>query len=767
MKYLFKKSIALILVIVLIVSVIQPAFFVYANNSSEPFTDVVNHWAQNEILELVQKGIINGMGQGKFAPESHVTREQFIKLLVATDGGIKKYENQFLFNDLSENSWSYPYILTALKSGIVYTTDYTDNNMRPELSITRQETALMMSRMLGLHDTSDTELSDVKSTKNREAVNSVINAGLMQGFPDKTFKGTALTTRAQAAVLIKRILVYMENDAAQNPSDMVSLKDKVKHLNGDVYNDIQSIDLKQNEMTLNSTKKFANMKEGDIFYLPPNDDYTGGIIREIDTIDENTITFQEPELKKVLGEMNVNKSTAVSFENFVPDEDLQITSSNENSNPSASLSPIKTESSPGKYKLNKLYKPVPSVTFGSKKVSITASNDQLKINLNGLNIQQQVELSGELILKNARLESDCKFNLSGEKKLEAILQAELLNNLNIKISGSSAIPPINLGEVPIPVYGPLYAEASLQLIINAEGSVDVDISLTNNICAGFSYSNKNKVGFVPINKSTSDVKMSPLKLKAQIKSVFSADVGLKFAGIDLVDFKVMPGTVLNVEGQLEIIGENYIHGNLYIILSTEIEGFHNITKLLGVKELSYKWDIWSEDNTPWQRLFCVDLNTRTVRFVNDFSACKHEKEKTNNFRELLRMGILEENGIKIGDNINDVIKKYGCPISEHGDMDGTYRTFKGVSYEIISEDNEYVSSLFFENGYNINTNITAKEIIDILGSPDGFYGGQDCSSFLACIGYKSGDYYLIIYFTIACENIEDLYNLKPCRLEVS
>jgi hypothetical protein len=51
------------------------------------FTDVAaNHWAFNEISLLTEKGIVSGMGDGTFAPDTFVTREQFIKLLVLSCG---------------------------------------------------------------------------------------------------------------------------------------------------------------------------------------------------------------------------------------------------------------------------------------------------------------------------------------------------------------------------------------------------------------------------------------------------------------------------------------------------------------------------------------------------------------------------------------------------------------------------------------------------------------------------------------------------------
>ncbi|MDO4618944.1 MAG: S-layer homology domain-containing protein [Clostridia bacterium] len=46
------------------------------------FTDTENHWANSYIAHGVALGIINGMGDGSFAPEESVTFAQTVKMLV-------------------------------------------------------------------------------------------------------------------------------------------------------------------------------------------------------------------------------------------------------------------------------------------------------------------------------------------------------------------------------------------------------------------------------------------------------------------------------------------------------------------------------------------------------------------------------------------------------------------------------------------------------------------------------------------------------------
>lgn len=51
------------------------------------FTDVAaNHWAANNIVTAYKQGIINGMGDGTFAPEANVNYEQAVKMVVCALG---------------------------------------------------------------------------------------------------------------------------------------------------------------------------------------------------------------------------------------------------------------------------------------------------------------------------------------------------------------------------------------------------------------------------------------------------------------------------------------------------------------------------------------------------------------------------------------------------------------------------------------------------------------------------------------------------------
>lgn len=85
---------------------------------ADTFTDVTSaHWAANVIQTAYNAGIINGMGDGTFAPDSPVTFEQAVKMIVCAIG----------YGNLGEGLGGYPtgYINVAARKGIEVTKNVT------------------------------------------------------------------------------------------------------------------------------------------------------------------------------------------------------------------------------------------------------------------------------------------------------------------------------------------------------------------------------------------------------------------------------------------------------------------------------------------------------------------------------------------------------------------------------------------------------------------------------------------------------------------
>ena len=106
------------------------------------FSDVKSHANKTAIEALAARKIINGMGDGTFAPDKNMTRAEFATITVKALGLTAKANNNF--NDVKTSDWFAPYVGSANTYGIV--NGVGDNKFNPSGTITRQEAATMVAR---------------------------------------------------------------------------------------------------------------------------------------------------------------------------------------------------------------------------------------------------------------------------------------------------------------------------------------------------------------------------------------------------------------------------------------------------------------------------------------------------------------------------------------------------------------------------------------------------------------------------------------------
>lgn len=209
------------------------------------FPDIEEHWAKEYIDSLAMDGVISGMSDGSFAPDSAVTREQFLKMLmIATSKSVTErntYENPPKadsesenppFEDVSAERWSYYYIKEAY-GNIIFTEEYGEN-FEPVRDITREEAAVWMARSLQLSE-AEPEFTDNELIGNKNLVGASAAAGLISGFPDKSFGPGQTLTRAQAAVILSKAERYNAQAMLSNYTE--SIKEFTRDLNGDNEDD--------------------------------------------------------------------------------------------------------------------------------------------------------------------------------------------------------------------------------------------------------------------------------------------------------------------------------------------------------------------------------------------------------------------------------------------------------------------------------------------------------------------------------------------------
>ncbi len=172
------------------------------------FSDLTeSSWAEEAILSLYEKGIINGYEDKTFGPDNMVKREEFIKMLLEA---LKLTNNNAAcdFADVNDGEWYYRYIASAADLGIAQGINETEFGVGQ--NITREQMATFVMRALkaanliseteksaGLFD-DDSSISEYA----REAVYTMKKLGIINGYPDGTYLPSKKTSRAEAAYVI-------------------------------------------------------------------------------------------------------------------------------------------------------------------------------------------------------------------------------------------------------------------------------------------------------------------------------------------------------------------------------------------------------------------------------------------------------------------------------------------------------------------------------------------------------------------------------------
>ena len=243
-----RKLISLLLTAVLLCTASVPALAAPGNIS-----DLEGHWAQAEIETAINERWVNGYPDWTFHPEGTITRAEFTKMLLAAlrlkpeSQTVQWMKDHACYREHVRNETArYSPLLVlpvghwfttqgwkdaAVYSGILVPSDYTEYAFYPDQAISRYEIAVLTVRALGLvypaaHANGD-ELpftdQDTFQGWVRGYIREATNAGILTGYPDGSFSPKAPATRAEAVVMVSRVLDYMEEGLDLN------IQTKVRH----------------------------------------------------------------------------------------------------------------------------------------------------------------------------------------------------------------------------------------------------------------------------------------------------------------------------------------------------------------------------------------------------------------------------------------------------------------------------------------------------------------------------------------------------------
>ncbi len=176
-----KKTLALVLVLAMM-------FSLCAVSASADFTDDAEIKYTEAVEVLTAIGVIDGMGDGSFAPNGTLTRAQAAKIIVYLLGAEGLASAAVAsFDDVAADHWAADFIAYCAEEGIV--SGYGDGNFGPEDVLTGYQWAKMLLVALGF-DADEYELGGTAWQINTAKLANKVNlfAGNLKG--DKTVAAT-------------------------------------------------------------------------------------------------------------------------------------------------------------------------------------------------------------------------------------------------------------------------------------------------------------------------------------------------------------------------------------------------------------------------------------------------------------------------------------------------------------------------------------------------------------------------------------------------
>lgn len=186
--------------------------------------DLANHWARTSVESGVSAGYIAGYPDGSFKPDRTITRAEFFKLLTGALGH-SGTQTGTEFTDSDHWAFAQGTIQAAVGAGLLFPPDY-GTQFGPDTPIARREIVLAAVRALGKQPLVD-EKNAVLGTADAASYETWLKGwavvamrdGIIGGYPDGSLGLNRTATRAEALVMVQRILSKVTMELTEFEAD--------------------------------------------------------------------------------------------------------------------------------------------------------------------------------------------------------------------------------------------------------------------------------------------------------------------------------------------------------------------------------------------------------------------------------------------------------------------------------------------------------------------------------------------------------------------
>ena len=186
--------------------------FVEVQPEPLPFTDVnEGDWFHDAVRYVYDNGLMDGVGDGQFAPNATTNRAMVVTILYRL-AGEPDVSGDVAFTDVEPGLWYTDAVLWAAEKGIV--NGISETEFAPAGDLTREQLATVLYRYaegMGYDVSASVDLSGFPDAGDiqdyaMEALSWAVAEGLLQGFEDDSLQPGGTATRAQIATILMRFL---------------------------------------------------------------------------------------------------------------------------------------------------------------------------------------------------------------------------------------------------------------------------------------------------------------------------------------------------------------------------------------------------------------------------------------------------------------------------------------------------------------------------------------------------------------------------------
>lgn len=181
------------------------------SSAALPFKDVKpSHWFYNDVMNVFNSGLMNGTSEDTFSPNTAITRGMIVTILYRLENE-PAVSGNMPFNDVKAGSYYEKAIIWAAANDIV--DGYGDGVFAPNDEITREQLAAILWRYAKYKDCDVSNGADITAYTDANEIHSYAKAafkwvcgeGVVNGTSETTLSPSGTATRAQAAATLIRL----------------------------------------------------------------------------------------------------------------------------------------------------------------------------------------------------------------------------------------------------------------------------------------------------------------------------------------------------------------------------------------------------------------------------------------------------------------------------------------------------------------------------------------------------------------------------------